>query len=112
VQEAEPLVLDRSHDETIHHESGQSLKVEWWRQELGVWDELFSKAMRPAVHVVNLNGESVASGVRTTGFANGALSDCCEGLCDRVGYTTEDLGVTLEGVYGRAELLTEGLRRW
>jgi len=84
-------VLDGRHDETIGHESSQTLKVEGWWQALAVWDEVLFRPWYFTVQLVNLNREAVDIGVRATRLACCVLSYCCEGLGDCVCDTTEYL---------------------
>ncbi|KAG9954895.1 hypothetical protein KCU85_g96, partial [Aureobasidium melanogenum] len=96
IEEAEPLVLDGSHNKTICHESCQSARCisifESLFLALGSWNELFLRDS--AVYLMDLDGQSIVLGVGATGFANGTFSDCCESLGDSVGYTTKHLDET------------------
>lgn len=82
VQEAKPLVLDRRHEETVGHEAGQALKVEWWRELLGVGNEI---ARWPGVFLgefLDFDREEIV----LVAFAGGALLDGGQalrhGICD------------------------------
>lgn len=81
-QEAKPLVLDWRHQETVGHESCQSLEIKRRRQSLRVGDELALPGPFP-VQVVNFDGDEVIL-VYPAGLASGALSDRRQRLCYRI----------------------------
>lgn len=52
-------MLQWRHDETIGHEAHSSLKVEWRRQYLGIWDDVAVVQRVPPIELVDLNREEV-----------------------------------------------------
>lgn len=99
VQESEPPKLHRRHNARVCHEPDHSLKVERRRQMLLHLGRQEIRLVRPrhlAFQLVNLNIEEVilvsVVALRSQGVAAGLLhASGCEGLCDCVCDTTEDL---------------------
>jgi hypothetical protein len=86
-QEPEPLVLDRCHQETVRHETCQTLKVEGRRESLRVGDDLAFWPWVPLVQLVYFDGEEVV----LVAFAHRTLPYGRQGLCYSVCYATKNL---------------------
>lgn len=103
VQESEPPELHRRHNARVCHEPDHSFKVKRRRQHLLCLGRQKIRLVRPrhlAFQLVNLNVEEVILvSVVALGSHEVAASllhaSGCEGLCDRVCDTTEDLAYLL-----------------
>lgn len=89
-QEAEPLVLDRRHEETVCHEAGQPLEVEGGRQSLRVGDEVIVGIWVLLVQLVDLDGKEVVFG-DTPRLPHCPLSNSGHRLCDGICNASENL---------------------
>jgi hypothetical protein len=106
VQESEPPKLHRRHNARVCHEPDHSFKIERRRQMLlRLWRQEI-RLVRPwhlAFQLVDLNVEEVilvsVVALGSQGVAAGLLhARGCEGLCDCVCNTTEDLCVYVSGM--------------
>lgn len=86
-QEAEPLELHRSHEETIRHESREALEVKGRRRGPGV-SQLPNSRRLLFIQVMDLYRNEIIVSRKPLSRAE---FECCNELCNRIGHTTKHL---------------------